>query len=144
MSTRAAARVSILWLIIIASGCETTYPAELDSLQQDPMATLQLPGAELVRTSERDATIWSKPSPARLSNSYRVLADADPAAVRAEAIAQAEHHGWDVEDAEAEIVQGTKQLDTGSGGISIYFIEEEGEQRLLVRLGHEWTHATVP
>jgi hypothetical protein len=133
-----------LCLIIIASGCATTYPADLDSLQRDPMAQLVIPGTELVRTSERDASLANKPVPARLSNSYRVLTDADPAVVHAEAIAQAERHEWDIEDPDAEIVQGTKRLETGNGGIAIYFIEEEGEQRLLIRLAHEWTHPTVP
>jgi hypothetical protein len=136
--------MSMLCLIILAVGCATTYPEDLDSLQRDPMAQLELPGTELARNSERDAVLGSKPVPARLSNSYRILADADPSAVRAEAIAQAERHGWEIQDPDAEIVQGSKRFDTGNGGIAIYFIEAEGENRLLVALQHEWTHPTVP
>lgn len=144
MSPVAFARWSMLSLIVLAVGCATTYPADLQSLQRDPMAELALPGIELVRPSEQEAILASKPAPAGLSNSYRILADADPATVRVEAIAQAERHGWNLQDPDAEIVRGSKQLDTGNGGIAIYFIEAEGEQRLLVALQHEWTHPTVP
>jgi hypothetical protein len=68
--------------------------------------------------------------------------EADASSVKNEAVELAQAAGWDISDPEAEVVQGTKTFETGDADIGIYFVEEEGEGRLIIRLKHDFDHPT--
>jgi len=127
------------------SACGTTYPDDLRSLQSDAMAAAQLTGAEVSRTTQYDAELgglMGKPRAAQIQIAYSVGREADASSVKDEAVELAQAAGWDISDPQAEIVQGTKTLGTGDADIGIYFVEEGGEERLIIRLEHDFDHPT--
>lgn len=109
------------------------------------MAAADIAGATIARTSDHDAqleALMGKQEAAEILVSYAVQSGVDPASVKAEAVAQAQAAGWDITDPAEDVVQGTKRLETGDATIGIYFVDEDGEERLIVRLEHEFNHPT--
>lgn len=123
-------------------GC-TRYPEDLQSLQRDPMADAAFANAELVRSSAKEAeTLTGKPSPAAISNVYRPIAGTI-AQLQEAAIKLAVANGWSLDAPRDDVVTGHKNVESGGAQISIYPIDEQGEQALLVRLEHDWDHPTT-
>ena len=130
MKSKLRVATLLLTLGVASSACGTTYRADLQSLQGDPMAAPDVPGAELARSSEvhAEAGATGKATQAHFTAAYSVPAGGDKASVQREAVQQAQAAGWAIEDPDAEIVVGTKRLATGEAEIGIYFVDEEGEQ----------------
>jgi len=108
-------------------------------------ACATISGATIARTSEHDAqldALMGKQQAAEILVAYTLQPDADPASVKEEAVVQAGAAGWDIADPADDVVQGAKRLETGDATIDIYFIDEDGEERLIVRLAHEFNHPT--
>jgi hypothetical protein len=132
-------------LAAVLAGCATTYREDLRSLQSDPMAAADISGATLVDTSEHDAQLdglMGKQQAAEVLLTYAMQSGVDPASLKDQAVAKAEAAGWDIADAGSEVVRGTKQLDSGTASIGIYFVGEAGAQQLVVRLEHDFNHPT--
>jgi hypothetical protein len=109
------------------------------------MAAAAISGATVARTSEHDAqlgALMGKQEAAQILVAYTVQSGVDPESVKAEAVAQAQAAGWDIADSAEDVVQGTKRLETGDATIGIAFVDEDGEERLIVRLAHEFNHPT--
>lgn len=119
------------------TACNTVYPEYLAALREDPMASVALEGAATGDRSEHEASIgglMGKPSHARIQIAYGLERDADPQRVKDRAIDAAATAGWAIDDADAEVVRGTKTLAGGDAEIAIYFVEPA---RLIIRLEHE-------
>jgi hypothetical protein len=131
----------IVVVMCLLTACSQVFAEDLRALKADPMATLEISGATLVRTSESEAEVglMAKPSLARIFNYYRVSGD-DRSAVKLEAVKRAEEGGWKLANPNARVVVGSKDLVTGHAEIGIYFVEQNGEQLLLVLLTHAFDH----
>ena len=124
-------------LAVISAGCETTYPEHLASLQGDPLATVQLPGAERSTDTTDDArTALSRPVAATILRRFHIEEEADPDRVRDEAIDAARAAGWSIEDPAAERVEGTKEFATGNADVAIYFLDAT-KADLIVLIQHD-------
>jgi hypothetical protein len=139
---RRALATIVVAVLLLLTGCSQTFPDDLRDLKADPMASAELANTTAARVTESDAEVGGvtgKPTEARIHTVYSI-ADADASSVKQDAVQQAVRTGWDIKDPNAEVVVGTKELDTGQAEIAIYFVEEDGEQRLLIRLVHDFDH----
>jgi hypothetical protein len=87
-------------LVIIAlAACETTVPEHLAALRADPLATFELPGADLMESELDDAGFaLGDPVAASITHRFSIMDGADPDRVRNAAIAKAIESGWGIED----------------------------------------------
>ena len=96
MKSKLRVATLLLTLGVASSACGTTYRADLQSLQGDPMAAPDVPGAELARSSEvhAEAGATGKATQAHFTAAYSVPAGGDKASVQREAVQQAQAAGW--------------------------------------------------
>jgi hypothetical protein len=141
VSRRSIEIATILCLCLALAGCGTTYPEDLAALRADPMAGVELSGGEIVHEIGSDASVRaSKPQRASYTVRYRPDAGVSLQELREEAIALAADSGWQLGEPDETSVEGAKQLETGTARISIASGVVEGEERLVIRLEHEFDH----
>ena len=122
MAAVAAVAVAAAAIVLLSGGDEPS--AQLESLQDDPMAEYVPPEGELVDTESRsEGESLGKPLAAEYSRLFSLPAT-DPERALEDAVAAAEAAGWTVEEprqgALGGIVgQGTKQLETGRARLAL-------------------------
>jgi hypothetical protein len=124
-----AATVLLFSVLLVA--CTPSDDVYLPALLEDPMAQLDLEGAELVRRSERglyDDRVGGV-RVAKVQQSFEVLDGFDGDELVLEAVAAAESAGWvfgDDQPTSFGLWQGTKTLEVGRGDLSINIVESTG------------------
>jgi hypothetical protein len=129
-------------LAIVMAGCSTVLPEQLQSLKNDPMATVSLPGATLERRSEFDAEaggfMSSKRSLAKVLLLFRINDPARADAVAAVAVRMAEENGWTLTSAHEDDMSLSKDLSTGRAELSVAFMLGSDKRELVVNMVHGW------
>ena len=120
---RASAAIVAALALLTASGCGSGV--ELDALKDDPMASYEPPGGQLLDTRSQGAgSALGKPILARYQRWFR-MPRGDPQAQLDAVLRAATDAGWDVSDDPVSRFSGsltqlaTKQLPTGPGRLSV-------------------------
>ena len=127
-----AAAVAAVALATVAAGCggDEQASAQLQALQDDPIAVYTPPGAELVDTDEQSEgeTTLGKPQQARFSRLFEVD-EADAEQALAATVAAARAAGWTIEGEPHAGVGGVaaigdRQVDGGRAQLGISLLTD--------------------
>jgi hypothetical protein len=122
----------VLAVITFGPGWSSVFTGpELAVVKSDPMASLDLPGAEEISRREENAgTTLGKPTSARVVVRYRI--SGDPEAVLESAVAAAELNGWQGDHIEAEYYSADRPVDEGTLELIVAISEQSDEPGLFL------------